>query len=137
MRTKLAIILFLLCGVGLSGCKKDDQVKGVLKDLDSFTTELVKKVEASPDPSIGVDEAQKFMDAKKSDLQTKLQTLQGVRGFQVSDDTKKTMTESITKNVSSVAALQIKYVTRSVKDSAFKSKLEKFVKEYTNLIKLS
>jgi outer membrane murein-binding lipoprotein Lpp len=135
MNKKLLIILLALCGVLLSGCKKDDQVKSVMKDLDTFTNDLVKKVEAAADPAIGLDEAQKLMDAKKGDIKSKLDTLKSVRGFQINEDTKKAMLDGVTKNVTSVASLQIKYVSRSIKDAAFKSKLEKFINDYTSLMK--
>ncbi len=67
-------------------------------------------------------------------MQKKLSVLKGARGFQVSDETKKSMTESITKNMTSLASLQIKYVARSVQDPNHKSKFEKLVKDYRDLL---
>jgi hypothetical protein len=44
------------------------------------------------------------------------------------------MTDSFTKNITAVASLQIKYVTRSVKDPVYKSKIEKLVNDYRDLL---
>jgi hypothetical protein len=129
MLKKAILCLFILASLSAVGCKKDDEIRSVVKDLDAFTNELVQKVETA-----GVDEGQKFMDAKKSEIKAKLDSIKDVRGFQVSDETKKFMTESLTKNVTDVATLQIKHISQSVKDPAFKDKLEKLVKDYTALL---
>ncbi len=118
----------------LAGCKKDAEVNAVLNDLNSFTKELVQKVEATQGSADGLDAAQQFLDARKADLKKKLDVLKGVRGFQISDATKKTMTDGFAKNATEVMSLQIKYVGRSVKDPNYKAKLEKLVTDYRNLL---
>ena len=56
------------------------------------------------------------------------------RGFQVSDATKKTMTDSFTKNITSVASLQLEYVGKIAKDPNYKSRIEKLIKDYRDLL---
>ena len=75
-----------------------------------------------------------FLDSRKEEMRRKLANLKEARGFQLSEVTKKTMTDTVTQNVTRVASLQIKYVGKSVKDPNYKSKLEKLVKDYSALL---
>jgi hypothetical protein len=135
MNKKLLALLVAVVALSAVACKKDNQINSVIKDLDVFTNELVAKVEKSSNAPSGVDDAQKFLDSKKAELKSKLDSIKNVRGYQVSEETKKTMTDSLTKNVTSVAQLQIKYVQLSIRDAAFKAKLEKLVNDYTQLLR--
>jgi hypothetical protein len=94
----------------------------------------VQKVEARQGAPESVDEAQRFLDSRREEMARKLRVLKEARGFQVSDETKKSMTDSITKNVTNVASLQIKYVGISMKNPTYKSKLEKLIKDYQTII---
>ena len=133
-RISCLLILLLACGAALAGCKKDTEVNAVIGELDSFTKELVSKVESAPNPSAGVDEAQKYLDAHKDDLKAKINSLKELRGYQVSDDTMKKMKESVTEDAMSVAKLQIKYMQQSIRDPAFKAKLDKLLNDYQSLL---
>ena len=132
MLKKIFVCLCVAAGLLLTGCKKDDQVKSVIKDLDAFTNELVQKIESG-----GIDEGQKFMDSKKADIKAKMESIKDIREFQISDETKKFMTDSLTKNVTSVISLQMKYVSQSVADPAFKTKLEKLISDYRDLLTMT
>ena len=132
MYRKFASLSLVLAVLALTGCKKDAQINAVLADFDAFTKELVKKVEAQPNVA-GVDDAQKFLDSKKSEMTAKWDSIKGARGFQVSEDTQKKMEESLKNNFMSVAGLQMKYMSKSMSDPAFKTKLEKLVKDYQAL----
>ena len=133
MTKHLACLLLLLVCLPLAGCKKDAEINSTLSELDSFTTELVKKVESAPNPSAGVDEAQKFFDSRKADLTAKMQALKGLRGYQVSEETKQKLTSSMIESAKRVAGLQMKYVGVSVRDPAFKAKLDKLTKDFQGL----
>src|SRR4030095_11914744 len=134
MLRKIITCGLVLACVSFSGCNKDTEIGSVLQELDSFTTELVQKIDARQGTVEGIDAAQQFLDSKKSDLKKKMDVVREARGFQVSDTTKKTMTDSITRNMTNVASLQIKYVGRSMKDANYKSKIEKLVKDYRDLL---
>jgi Tfp pilus assembly protein PilP len=135
MKTKLIAILVLAACMALVGCgKKDDEINAVMKDLNTFTSEMVAKVQSASDPATGVVDAQKYLDSKKADIKKKMDSIKNVRGFQVSDETKKTMTDDITKNVSSVATLQITYVGLTMRNAQFKANLEKLVNDYQSMI---
>src|SRR5687767_4068920 len=64
-----ALVLSLM---SLTGCKKDAEIGSVLKELDSFTTELVQKIDSMQGSVEGIDAAQQFLDSKKSDLKKKM-----------------------------------------------------------------
>ncbi|MGB7924218.1 MAG: hypothetical protein WCF57_13330 [Pyrinomonadaceae bacterium] len=132
MYRKLVSVLLGLTMVGLAGCKRDAEINAVLADFDSFTKEMVQKVEAQP-TSAGVDEAQKFLESKREDLTAKWNSIKGARSFQVSAETQQRMGESLEKNFKSVAALQMKHMSKSLSDTAFKSKLEKLLNDYKAL----
>ncbi|MEW6130009.1 MAG: hypothetical protein AB1757_23440 [Acidobacteriota bacterium] len=134
MFKKIAVCLLMGLALAFAGCKKDAEINATLTELDSFTKELVQKVETAQGAPEGIDAAQQFLDSKKSDLKKRLDELKSLRGFQMSDATKKTLTESFTKNATQVMSLQIKYVSRSVKDSNYKAKLEKLINDYRTLL---
>jgi hypothetical protein len=137
MQRKLAVAAaaLALCAA-LAGCKKDAQIEAALAELHTFSQEIVKRVDGAPNPSAGVDDAQKYFDSRKDDIQSKLSDLKGVRNFQVSEETRKKMTEQLTEDVMSVAKLQIKYIGNSMKDPAFKAKLDKLIADYQSLLKV-
>lgn len=135
MKHASRLLLALACCVMLAGCKQDAKVESVLTDLDTFTKEMIAKIDAAPNHSAGVDAAQAFFDSRKADLQAKLGTLKGLRGFQVSDATKKKMEEHVTENFMSVAKLKIKYMNSAMRDPAFSAKLDKLNADYQSLLK--
>ena len=134
-RKPAALLAALALAAALAGCKKDAQIESVLAELNSFTQEIVKRVEGAPNPSAGVDDAQKFFDSRRADMQGKLETLKGVRNFQVSEATQKKMMEQMTEDVMSVSKLQIKYMIETTRDPALRAKLGKLVGDYQSLLK--
>jgi ABC-type uncharacterized transport system auxiliary subunit len=136
MRTKALALLISLACLSLAGCKKDAEVKTIINDFDSFTNELVKRVDSASSPTAGVDDAQKYFDSKKADMTAKMSTLKGIRGYQVGDDTKKMMESSLVDDAKKVANLQLKYIGTSMRDAAFKAKIEKLTRDYQSLFKM-
>lgn len=136
MRTKpLALIVAFACLL-LAGCKRDAEVKTLLTDFDSFTNELVKRVESASDPAAGVDDAQKYFDSKKAEMTTKMDTLKGIRGYQVGDETRKMMESNLVDDAKKIANLQVKYMGTSMRDATFKAKLDKLTRDYQSLFKM-
>lgn len=134
MARKILTATLVLSLLWLAGCKKDAEIASILKDLDSFTAELAQKIDSVQGSIEGIDAAQAFLDSKKVDLKKKLDVVKEARGFQVSDETKKKLTESFTKNITAVASLQLKYVARTVKDPRYKAKIEKLISDYRDLL---
>jgi hypothetical protein len=136
MRTKVLAVLIVLTCVLFTGCKKDAEIKTILNDFDMFTNEITKRVDAASDPSAGVDDAQKYFDSKKSEMTEKMDTLKGIRGYQVGEETKKMMETSLVEDAKKVVNLQVKYIGTSMRDAAFKGKLDKLTRDYQSLFKM-
>jgi hypothetical protein len=136
MHIKVIALLICLACLPLAGCKKDAEAKTILTDFDSFTNEVVKRVDAASNPSDGVDDAQKYFDSKKAEMTGKMDTLKGLRGYQVGDETKKMMESSLVEDAKKVANLQVKYMGTSMRDAAFKAKLDKLTRDYQSLFKM-
>lgn len=126
------LVILLLVGVvslSLAACKKDSEFNTTMADIHTATDEIVNKINASP-TAAGVDDAQKYWDSKKVALKKEWDGIKDARGFQVSEDTKKKMTDSYTKDYMAIKGLEIKHMGVSIRDAAFKSKLEKLIKEW-------
>ena len=136
MRTKVLAMLISLVCLLIVGCKKDAEIKTLLNDFDSFTDELVKRVDSASDPSAGVDDAQKYFDSKKTAMSAKMDTLKSIRGYQVGEETKKMMETSLVEDAKKIANLQVKYIGTSMRDAAFKGKLDKLTRDYQSLFKM-
>jgi len=126
-------LLLVLVSLALAGCKRDGEVNAILATIDSFTTELVSRIETAGNPSTGLDEARKYFDSRKNEVAAKVDTLKRLRESQVSDATKQKITSSLVDDASRVGDLEIKYVSQSMNDPAFKAKLDKLVKDYQAL----
>lgn len=122
----------ILCALSVA-CKRDADVGAVVDELNSFTAEVVKRVDANP-TSAGVDDAQKYFDSRKEEMKGKLASIKNVREAQVSEETKKKMLEGFTNNVKNVSMLQVKYMNQSMRDPALRTKLQKLAQDYTALL---
>lgn len=136
MRRKLAPLL-VACALGaaLAGCKKDALVESTLADFNTFSQEIVRRVEGAPDPSAGVDDAQRYFDSRRAEIEGKLQSIKGIHNFQLSEETRRKMTEQMTDDLMSVSKLQIKYIGQSMRDPGFKARLDKLIGDYQGLVR--
>ncbi len=125
-------VTFLLLGVfclSVVACNKDSEINSTMDAIHTVTDEIVNKVNASPNVE-GVNDAQKYWDSKKADLKSKWDGIKDARGFQVSEATKKKMTDSFTKDYTAIKTLELKHMSVTMQDEEFKNKLEKLVKEW-------
>jgi hypothetical protein len=125
--------LVVLIAMALSGCSvnKDAEVNAFVTEMNKLAADIVRAVDEKP--STGVDEAQKLLDARKADLKTSFEKIKDVRGFQLSKETSKKLTDSVTKNVESVGGLQIKYAEKSAADKKFGEKLSKLSTDFNSI----
>jgi len=131
---RLIPLLLVMTSFALSGCRRDGEVKTILVTIDSFTTELVNRIETASNPSLGVDDAQDYLDRRKTEITAKMDTLKALGGYQVSDETKQKLASGLVDDASKVGNLRIKYVSQSLNDPPFKTKLDKLVKDYQALL---
>lgn len=136
MTKRVMTIFILLACTAMLGCgKRDDEVNSAMKQLDSFTSEVVGRIAFAKDPASGLAEARKYFEDNKTDIKKRFDTIKNVRGYQISDQTRKSMEDGITKNVTSIASLQITYMSRALGDKKFETGLEKLISDYQDLLK--
>ena len=133
-RRSLGLTLVVALSAGLAACSKDKEVEAALTDLDGFTSGLVGKVKSATTPQVGVAEAQKFLQQNGAPVRAKLAAIKGVRGYQITPETKKKLEASFLSNVTAVASLQIEYAMHAARDDAFRRSLEKLVTDYKDLL---
>ena len=131
-RKTVSVVLVLAC-LAIAACgKKDDQINTFVKEINTFTDELVKKVESAPTPEAGVDDAQKYMDSRKTELRDKFNAVKGIGENQVSEETKKNMKDSFYQDGVKVGQLTAKYGS----DAAVKTKLQKLTQDFLSLFQM-
>ena len=133
MTARVPLLGVILICIALVGCKKDEEVNATLATIDSFTSELVRRIEAARNPSVGLDDAQEYFDSRRNEIVSKVDALRRLRQSQVSDVTKKKIASTLVDDASKVGDLEIKYVTQSLNDPAFKAKLDKLIRDYQGL----
>jgi xylose isomerase len=134
---KNTIFIFaILLAAAFSGCgvNKDAEVKAFVTDVDQLTTEIVRTIDAKP--GAGVDEAQKMLDARKDKLKTEFEKLKKLRGYELSREMTEQLTEALTKNIATIASLQIKYAEKSATDIHFGKKLDKLATDYNSIFEI-
>jgi hypothetical protein len=131
---KIALSLIVFAGFIFTACSvnKDAEVQDFISAADNLAAEIVQKVKANPTPA-GLDEAQKILDGKKSEIKSKYDNVKHLRGYEVSEATMKKLTDSSSKNLESVNGLQVDFAEKTVYDQAFGEKITKLVKDYNAL----
>jgi len=130
----IALPALLLISITAVGCRKDAEVNATVSAVDVLTIELVRRIETAATPSDGVDDAQKYLDSRKTEIAGKMGVLKNLRDDQVSDETKRNLAARLAVDASAVGDLQVKYVSHSISNPAFKAKLDKLVSDYQTLL---
>ena len=130
----IALSTLLLLSITLAGCRKDAEVNATVSAVDALTTELAKRIEGAANASDGVDDAQEYLDSRKTEIAAKMGILKSLRDDQVSDETKRKLTSRLAEDAAKVGDLQVKYVSQSISNPAFKAKLDKLVSDYQTLL---
>ena len=133
-RKVLSLAVTAALSVATLACSRDAEILAFVGDLDSFTAQLVKTAKSAASPSAGIDAAQKYLDDNKEQLRTKLETIKSVKNFQVSEETKKKIEASFMKNASAVVDLEVQNVALAATDAQFRSKVEKLVNDYKDVL---
>jgi hypothetical protein len=134
MFRKLNVLLIALVCLTFVSCKRDDEFKSLIKDIDDLSTQIVQTVEQGKGSVASIDAAQKVIEARRDGIQKKMKELSSVANFQVSEETRKAMEASLTKNVTAVVGLQMTYMMQSIQNPAIKGKLEALTKNYQTLL---
>jgi len=120
-------------GTGAGGGRVGGGPEGAdaaVRALNSFTEELLSKVEKAADPKAGVAEAQALLDARKGELAGSLAALK--RGAQDSG-AKAKLLEAEVDNTDRVHRLQLKYADAAAGDAELRAGLERLINDYDAL----
>jgi Tfp pilus assembly protein PilP len=132
MYRKTVSLLLGLCCLALVSCgKKDAEINSFVTEINNFTDEIVKKVEGGSTPEAGVDDAQKYLDSRKADIKSKFDAVKNIGENQVSEETKKKLSDSFYQDGVKLGQLQQKYGS----DEAVKTKLKKLTQDFLDLLK--
>jgi hypothetical protein len=148
MRRRFAPTLTALaCVLALAGCSRSDSgsssgggagsvgvesADALVKALDTFTEELLAKVEAAPDTKAGVAEAQALLDARKGELAGRVAAAK--RSAQGAE-AKRSLLEAEVDGTQRVNQLRVKYLDASMRDPELKAGLDRLVADYDTLFK--
>jgi hypothetical protein len=115
------------------GGKDAGVIGGAVAEVNSFTDELLRKIDSAPDPAAGADEAQAFLDARKSEMKARLDAARASREFQESAEARGRLLDAEVTNVDRVSSLRTRHLDRWMRDPGFKSKLDRLVSDYDAL----
>ncbi|HST54155.1 MAG TPA: hypothetical protein VLJ61_19260 [Pyrinomonadaceae bacterium] len=150
MRLKTALLLPLLaCALAAAGCRQagtggvaggagvasSGDVDSVIGKLNSFTTELSNTVEVASDANAGVEAAQKLLDSRKAELTASVAALKRDAKFQQDAAARRKWLEAEVDDTDRVSRLQVKFLDTSMRDAAFKSRLDNLVGDYNSIFK--
>lgn len=124
-----------VCLLLLAGCSRDGAVRADLEAFDAFTDQLVERVRSADDLRAGVEAGRDLLAAQRSDLAERMARVHSVRGFQVNDETKRILAESVTRNVTKVNGLKIEMIPVTMRDAELSAALDGLVADYNALIK--
>jgi hypothetical protein len=151
MRRRLAPTLTALaCGLALAGCRWSytssnsgggigagaggvgvgggaGEADASVKALNSFTDELLAKVERAADTKAGVAEAQTLLDARRPELAARVAALKRDAGA------KGRLLEAEVDNTDRVHRLQLRYADAAAGDAGLKAGLERLIDDYDAL----
>ncbi|MCA9651364.1 MAG: hypothetical protein H6712_01910 [Myxococcales bacterium] len=131
----LSLYTFLLTLVlALGACKKDDFANETVNELNKLADDIVAKVKEGDDRAASIDAAQKMLDEKRPDLQTKMGEIMELRGFQVSEETAANVNKVRTEAGMKVATLQLDLIAETAGNEELNKKLEKLTDDFTNLV---
>jgi hypothetical protein len=125
---RITLFLVLTFCLALIGCSKDAEIATFMTEWEGVTNDMVKKIDAGD-----VDGAKAAFDGKKDALKAKWADVKTARGFQVSADTQKKMTDGATKNMGALTASMTKNVMKLAGDKTKMDKLQALIKEYGDI----
>lgn len=145
MRRRLALTLSALaCGLALAGCGRSEtgpnpgrvggaeDADALVKALNSFTDELLSRVDSAPDRKAGAADAQALVHSRREELGRRIAAFK--RGPQDSGAKAKWL-EAEVDNTDRVHRLQLKYADEAARDPVLKSRLEQLIADYDALFR--
>ncbi|MFL6282337.1 MAG: hypothetical protein ACJ74Q_04135 [Pyrinomonadaceae bacterium] len=144
----LLLIISLACGLASAGCDggsgaKPSPANGAvgaepgetIAALEAFTKELTAKVESAVDTKAGLADAQKLLDARRTELTARVASLRASPRAKADASARGHLLEAEVDDTERVHRLQVKYSDASSRDPDFKERLDKLVSDYDSIFK--
>lgn len=147
-RTVATTVLLLACGLMLAGCRGASSssnsggggfviggaegADALISALNSFTEELLAKVESAPDRKEGVAAAQALLNARTVELAGRIRALKQGASFA---ESRGKWLEAEVDNTDRVHRLQLKYSDEAAHDPDLKARLERLINDYDALFR--
>ncbi|HEX8188473.1 MAG TPA: hypothetical protein VF586_08985 [Pyrinomonadaceae bacterium] len=155
-RTVAPTLLLLACGLALAGCRWSysgpksggggagsggggfvvggaEGADALVKALNSFTGEMLGKIESARETKDGVAEAQALLNASTSELAGRIAALK--RGAPGDAAAKAKLLEAEVDNTDRVHRLQLTYADAAARDPDLKARLERLISDYDALFR--
>jgi len=150
-RTFAPILLALACAATQAGCGRAGSGSGgigataggssdlsrgddaLIPQLNSFTEELLGKVDGAPETKAGVAEAQALLDARKGELAGRIAAYR--RAASGDAGAKGRWLEAEVDNTDRVHRLRLKYADAAARDPELMARLERLVGDYDALFR--
>ena len=119
-------------GAGGVGVGRAGGPDALVQTLNSFTDELLSKIEKAQDKRAGVAEAQALLDARRGELAGRLAAL---RRDAQDAGAKAKLLEAEVDNTDRVHRLQLQYADAAARDAGLKAGLERLIADYDALFR--
>jgi predicted RNase H-like nuclease (RuvC/YqgF family) len=141
------LIFSLACALASAGCGGSRAVPSpatgaggadsgeTIAALGAFTKELTAKVESAGDTKAGLDDAQKLLDARKTELTARVASLRASTKAKADASARGSLLEAEVDDTERVHRLQVKYSDASSRDPDLKERLDKLVADYDSIFK--
>ena len=127
---KITLFLVLAFCLTIIGCSKNEDITAFITEWDTVTNDLVQKINGGD-----IDGAKVAFDGKKESLKSKWAAIKDAKGFQVSEDSKKKLEESMKKNMSAITGAMTGNMMKLATDKAKMDKLQGLIKDYGEIFK--
>lgn len=155
-RTVAPTLLLLACGLALAGCRWSysssnsggigagtggggfvvggaEGADELVPALNSFTAELLRKIESAQETKAGVAEAQALLNTRTVELAGRIAALK--RGAPGDAAAKAKLLEAEVENTDRVHRLQLTYSDATARDPDLKARLERLINDYDALFR--
>ena len=131
---RILLPVLVIAALAVVACSKDGQVNADLDAVAAFSHELVNRVKSAPSPEAGVDAARSYFDAQRADIAERMTRVKAVRGFQINEETKKHVGETMVGAAGDVNGLKISLMMQTISNKDLDAKLGKLIDDFNALL---
>lgn len=141
-RVALACCLCAAAAVAAASCggarkARPDEltVEGLVLDINLLADQLVKTVEAGPDPGAGVDNALRMLELNSAPVRERLAKVRASQQFRESEEARGKLLECEVDTTDRISKLRTRHLELWQRDASFKARLDRLVAGYQDIFK--